>query len=234
MTRVNQNMKRILAAAILMLTPAAFAAADQIPGMDALKDAMSGLFVVVPTDPATGASMMEVVRSADGATEQKVVVAFLDAGDAARTAVKAGLADKAEGRLINAAELIELTGGEIIWRTSADNAVLVNGDETRPPVFYITGPDDDPMTQPIEGKAKIVVYVDAVAADAARVAAQNRLSAAGQPMDLSVIAADMIGLLEGIGAGEAEDVYIASSPTVIIWAAQWEQGKRLIRDYGPN
>jgi hypothetical protein len=49
-----------------------------------------------------------------------------------------------------------------------------------------------------------------------------------------VIAADMIGMVEGIGAGEAKDVYMASSPTVIIWAAQWEQGKRLIKDYSPK
>ncbi|MEQ9506187.1 MAG: hypothetical protein RLO80_07925 [Hyphomonas sp.] len=208
-----------------------FALAEKMPGLAALKDAMSGLYVVVPTDPETGASMMEVLGRKDGKPEGEVVVAFLDAGDAARTATKAGLGDKAEGRLINAAELIELTGGQIIWRTSTENSALVGGDETRPPVFYITGPDGDPMTQPVEGKEKIVVYVDAVAADAARVAAQNRLSAAGHPIDLSVIAADMIGMVEGIGAGEAKDVYIASSPTVIIWAAQWEQGKRLIKDY---
>lgn len=227
-------MIRTLTAALLMLMTALFARADTVPGMAALKDAMSGLYVVVPTDPETGASMMEVLGDETGNAKGQVVVAFLDAKDAALTATKAGLGDKAEGRLINAAELIELTGGQIIWRTSTDNSVLVGGDETRPPVFYITGPDGDPLTQPVEGKAKIVVYVDAVAADAARVAAQNRLSAAGEPVDLSVIAADMIGMMEGIGAGEAKDVYIASSPSIIIWAAQWEQGKRLIRDYNPN
>lgn len=227
-------MKRILAAAILMLTPVPVAAAEAMPGMDALKEAMSGLYVVVPTDPETGASMMEVLGRKDGQPEGEVVVAFLDAADAARTVEKAGMAGKAEGRLISAVELIELTKGQIIWRTSSENAVLVNGDETRPPVFYITGPGDDPLVQPVEGSPKIVFYVDAVAADAARVAAQNRLSAAGEPTDLSVIALDMIGLLEGIGAGETKDVYIASSPSVIIWAAQWEQGKRLIRDYSPN
>ena len=227
-------MIRTLTAALLMLMTAPFARADTVPGMAALKDAMSGLYVVVPTDPETGASMMEVLGDEAGNPKGQVVVAFLDAKDAALTATKAGLGDKAEGRLVNAAELIELTGGQIIWRTSTDNSVLVGGDETRPPVFYITGPDGDPLTQPVEGKAKIVVYVDAVAADAARVAAQNRLSAAGEPVDLSVIAADMIGMVEGIGAGEAKDVYIASSPSIIIWAAQWEQGKRLIRDYSPN
>jgi hypothetical protein len=227
-------MMRILTAALLMLMTAPFARADTVPGMAALQDAMSGLYVVVPTDPATGASIMEVLGRTDGKSEGQVVVAFLDAGDAASTAKKAGLGDKVEGRLVNAAELIALTGGKIIWRTSAENSALVGGEETRPPVFYITGPDGDPMTQPVEGKEKIVVYVDAIAADAARVAAQNRLSAAGHPTDLSVIAADMIGMVEGIGAGEAKDVYMASSPTVIIWAAQWEQGKRLIKDYSPK
>ena len=227
-------MIRTLTAALLMLMTAPFARADTVPGMAALKDAMSGLYVVVPTDPEVGPSMMEVLGDEAGNPKGQVVVAFLDAKDAALTATKAGLGDKAEGRLVNAAELIELTGGQVIWRTSTDNSVLVGGDETRPPVFYITGPDGDPLTQPVEGKAKIVVYVDAVAADAARVAAQNRLSPAGEPVDLSVIAADMIGMVEGIGAGEAKDVYIASSPSIIIWAAQWEQGKRLIRDYSPN
>jgi len=226
-------MMRKTAAALLMLAAAPFAAADEVPGLKALQDAMSGLFVVIPTDPATGASMMEVVKTPEGG-EQQVVVAFLDAGDAARTALKAGLADRAEGRLVNAAELISIAKGEIIWRTNAENALLVNGDATRPPLFYVTGPGDDPLIQPVEGQTRIVFYTDALAADAARVAAQNSLSAAGQPTELSVIAADMISIVEGIGSGKVKDAYIASSPTVIIWAAQWDQGKRLIRDYNPN
>ncbi|MEX1251627.1 MAG: hypothetical protein WEA77_10585 [Hyphomonas sp.] len=228
-----EPMMRTRAAALLMLVLAPFASADDVPGMGALNDAMSGLFVVIPTDPSNGASMMEVVKGTDG-TEQQVVVAFLDAGDAARTAEKAGLADRAEGRLVNAAELIAMAKGKIIWRTNAENAILVNGDETRPPLFYVTGAGDDPLIQPVEGKTRIVFYTDAMAADAARVAAQNSLSAAGEPEELSVIAADMISILEGIGSGKVKDAYIASSPTVIIWAAQWDQGKRLIRDYSPN
>ena len=224
---------RKTAAALMMLVLAPFAAADEVPGLKPLQDAMSGLFVVIPTDPATGASMMEVVKDADG-KEQQVVVAFLDAGDAALTAQKAGLADRAEGRLVNAAELIDIAKGQIIWRTNAENASLVNGDATRPPLFYVTGEGDDPMIQPIEGQSRIVFYTDALAADAVRVAAQNSFSAAGQPQELSVIAADMISIMEGIGSGKVKDAYIASSPTVIIWAAQWDQGKRLIRDYSPN
>lgn len=226
-------MMRKTAAALLMLMTAPFAAAEGVSGLPALTEAMNGLFVVVPTDPATGATMMEVVKKPDG-TEQQVVVAFLDARDAARTAEKAGLADRAEGRVVNAVELISLAKGEVIWRTNDENAVLVDGDNKRPPLFYITGPGDDPLVQPVEGKQKIVFYTDAVAADAARVAAQNSLSAAGQPTELAVLAADMINIMEGIGSGKVKDAYIASSPTIIIWVAQWDQGKRLIRDYNPN
>ena len=225
---------RKLVIAMLMLVPGAIAAAEPAPGMPALQDAMAGLYVVVPTDPASGASMMEVLRNEDGTSEKKVVVAFLDAGDAAKTVVKAGLADKAEGRLVNAAELLALTKGDVIWRTSTENAVLVNGKETRPPLFYITSPDGKPLAQPIEGKSRAIFYVDAIAADSARVAAQNKLSAAGHPMDLAVVAADLISLMEGVGSGDAKDTYIASSPSVILWAAQWDQGKRLIKDYKTN
>lgn len=227
-------MLRALAAAVVLMTAAPVAAAEEVAGFAALQDALSGLYVVVPTDPATGASMMEVVKGTDGAPDEQVLVAFVDAGAAARSAVASGLADKVEGRLINAAELIAIAKGDIIWRTSMENASLVNGTETRPPVFFITGPDGNPMMQPIEGKQRVVFYVDAVAADAARVAAQNKLSAAGQPTDLSVVAADLISVLQGITDGKAKDAYIAASPTIIIWAAQWDQGKRLIRDYSAN
>lgn len=224
-------MLRALAAAVVLMAAAPVAVAEETGGFAALQDALSGLFVVVPTDPATGASMMEVVKGVDGAPDEQVLVAFLDAEAAARSAVNSGLADKVEGRLFNAAELIAIAKGDIIWRTSVENASLVNGTQTRPPVFYITGPDGNPLTQPIEGRARVVFYVDAVAADSARVAAQNKLSAAGQPTDLSVIAADLISVLQGISDGQAKDAYIAASPSIIIWAAQWDQGKRLIRDY---
>lgn len=227
-------MLRWMAAALLVAVTSPAAQADTKPLQTALESAMSGLFVVVPTNPETGAAMMARLPAGDGKPEREVVVAFLDAADAAREVTKAGMADKVEGRLFNAAELIAIAKGDILWRTSTENAVLVNGSETRPPAFYITGPDDDPMTQPVDGKARVVFYVDAVAADSARVAAQNKLSAAGTPTDLSVVAADLASLIDGVKKGEAKDVYIASSPSVIIWAAQWEQGKRLIRDYSPN
>ncbi|MBI1398830.1 hypothetical protein [Hyphomonas sp.] len=227
-------MLRWMAAALLVAAFVPAAGADTKPTATALEEAMSGLFVVVPTNPETGAAMMAKLPAADGKPEREVVVAFLDAADAAREVKKAGMQDKVEGRLFNGAALMAIAKGDILWRTSADNAVLVNGTETRPPAFYITGPDDEPMTQPVEGKARVVFYVDAVAADSARVAAQNELSAAGKPTDLSVVAADLVSLIDGVKKGEAKDVYIASSPTVIIWAAQWEQGKRLIRDYSPN
>jgi hypothetical protein len=223
-----------MAAALLVAVTSPAAQADTKPLQTALESAMSGLFVVVPTNPETGAAMMARLPAGDGKPEREVVVAFLDAADAAREVTKAGMADKVEGRLFNAAELMAIAKGDILWRTSTENAVLVNGSETRPPAFYITGPDDDPMTQPVDGKARVVFYVDAVAADSARVAAQNKLSAAGTPTDLSVVAADLASLIDGVKKGEAKDVYIASSPSVIIWAAQWEQGKRLIRDYSPN
>ncbi len=227
-------MLRWMAAALLVAVTSPAAQADTKPLQTALESAMSGLFVVVPTNPETGAAMMARLPAGDGKPEREVVVAFLDAADAAREVTKAGMADKVEGRLFNAAELMAIAKGDILWRTSTENAVLVNGSETRPPAFYITGPDDDPMTQPVDGKARVVFYVDAVAADSARVAAQNKLSAAGTPTDLSVVAADLASLIDGVKKGEAKDVYIASSPSVIIWAAQWEQGKRLIRDYSPN
>jgi len=227
-------MLRWMAAALLVAVTSPAAQADTKPLQTALESAMSGLFVVVPTNPETGAAMMARLPAGDGKPEREVVVAFLDAADAAREVTKAGMADKVEGRLFNAAELMAIAKGDILWRTSTENAVLVNGSETRPPAFYITGPDDDPMTQPVDGKARVVFYVDAVAADSARVAAQNKLSAAGTPTDLSVVAADLASLIDGVKRGEAKDVYIASSPSVIIWAAQWEQGKRLIRDYSPN
>ncbi|MBA3069605.1 MAG: hypothetical protein FP825_14120 [Hyphomonas sp.] len=224
-------MRHWLAAAALLLAPVSGAGAEDAAGAPALREAMSGLFVVVPTDPVSGAAMMEVVRSADGASRREVVVAFLDAGDAAATATAAGLGDRAEGRLLNAGELFAIAGGDVVWRTSADNAVLVNGDATHPPAFYVVNTAGDPLTQPIEGRDRIVFYVDALAADAARVAAENKLSAAGQPAPLSVIAADLASLIDGVRSGDAKDVYFASSPTVIIWAAQWEQGARLIRDF---
>ena len=227
-------MLRWMAAALLVAVTSPAAQADTKPLQTALESAMSGLFVVVPTNPETGAAMMARLPAGDGKPEREVVVAFLDAADAAREVTKAGMADKVEGRLFNAAELMAIAKGDILWRTSTENAVLVNGSETRPPAFYITGPDDDPMTQPVDGKARVVFYVDAVAADSARVAAQNKLSAAGTPTDLSGDAADLASLIDGVKKGEAKDVYIASSPSVIIWAAQWEQGKRLIRDYSPN
>jgi len=227
-------MLRWMAAALLVAVTSPAAQADTKPLQTALESAMSGLFVVVPTNPETGAAMMARLPAGDGKPEREVVVAFLDAADAAREVTKAGMADKVEGRLFNAAELMAIAKGDILWRTSTENTVLVNGSETRPPAFYITGPDDDPMTQPVDGKARVVFYVDAVAADSARVAAQNKLSAAGTPTDLSVVAADLASLIDGVKRGEAKDVYIASSPSVIIWAAQWEQGKRLIRDYSPN
>jgi hypothetical protein len=224
-------MLRWMACAALMLAPAPFAAAEDAGSLTSLREAMSGLYVIVPTDPATGASMMEVVRSADGASQREVVVGFLDAGDAAAMIAAAGMGDKVEGRVMNAADLYAVAGGDVVWRTSANNAVLVNGDVTRPPAFYITSPEGDPLTQTIECRDRIVFYVDAVAADSARVAAENKLSAAGQPSRLSVIAADLISLIAGVRSGEAKDVYFASSPTVILWAAQWEQGARLIKTY---
>ncbi len=224
-------MLRWISAAVLTLVPVPFAIAEDAAGMTALRESMSGLYVIVPTDPATGAAMMEVVRSPDGASQREVVVAFLDAGDAAAMTMEAGIGDKVEGRLINAADLYAVAGGDVVWRTSADNAVLVDGDVTRPPAFYITSPDGDPLTQSIEGRERIVFYVDAIAADSARVSAENTLSAAGQPSRLSVIAADLISLIGGVRSGEAKDVYLASSPTVILWAAQWEQGARLIKNY---
>ncbi|MFN7163947.1 MAG: hypothetical protein ACK4P2_03930 [Hyphomonas sp.] len=224
-------MLRWISAAVLMLVPAPFAAAEGAGDMTALREAMSALYVIVPTDPATGASMMEVVAGTGGAPAREVVVAFLDAGDAAAMTMAAGMGDKVEGRLMNAADLYAVAGGDVVWRTSADNAVLVDGDVTRPPAFYITNPEGDPLTQTIEGRERIVFYVDAIAADSARVSAENKLSAAGQPSRLSVIAADLVSLIGGVRSGEAKDVYLASSPTVILWAAQWEQGARLIKTY---
>ena len=162
-------MLRWMAAALLVAVTSPAAQADTKPLQTALESAMSGLFVVVPTNPETGAAMMARLPAGDGKPEREVVVAFLDAADAAREVTKAGMADKVEGRLFNAAELMAIAKGDILWRTSTENAVLVNGSETRPPAFYITGPDDDPMTQPVDGKARVVFYVDAVAADSARV-----------------------------------------------------------------
>jgi hypothetical protein len=227
-------MLRWMVAALLVAAFVPAAGAETKLTATALEEAMSGLFVVVPTNPETGAAMMARLPAAEGKPEREVVVAFLDAADAAREVTKAGMEDKVEGRLFNAAELMAIAKGDILWRTSTENAVLVDGSETRPPAFYITDPEDNPMTQPVDGKARVVFYVDAVAADSARVAAQNKLSAAGKPTDLSVIAADLIDLIDGVRKGEAKDVFIASSPSVIIWAAQWEQGKRLIGDYSPN
>ena len=225
-------MLRWMATALLAVTPAA--QADTKPVETALEAAMGGLFVVVPTDPATGASMMAKLPGENGRPDREVVVAFLDAGDAAATVLAAGMGPKAEGRLFNAAELLAVAGGDVIWRTSPEIAALVNGEPTRPPAFYITNPDGDPLTQVIEGKAQTVFYVDALAADSARVATQNELSAAGQPMDLKVIAADFGSVVQAVTSGESKDVFFATSPTVIIWAAQWEQGKRLIGNYKPK
>ncbi|MFN3912940.1 hypothetical protein [Hyphomonas sp.] len=224
-------MLQWMAAALLIAAATPAAQAETKPLETALEAAMSGLFVVVPTDPATGASMMARLPAEGGKPEREVVVAFLDAGDAAAMVAAAGMGDKVEGRLFNAADLLAIAEGEVIWRTSAENASLVNGGPTYPPAFYITNPAGEPLSQMVEGKSQTVFYVDALAADSARVATQNNLSAAGQPMELKVIAADLNSVIEGVRAGEAKDVYFASSPTVIIWAAQWDQGKRLIRDY---
>jgi len=226
-------MLRALAAALLMIAPVPAALAEDLAGLEALKAAMSGLYVVVPKNTETGEAVKDVRTDAEGGEPRSVVVAFLDAEAAASDIIEAGIGEKSEGGLINAADLMAATSGEVTWITSPANASLVNGQRDRPPVFYITNPADEPLTSVIGGEPKIVFYVDADAADAARVAAQNLLSASGQPMTLSVVAGDFEALIGGIQSGDVQGAHLASSPSVVRWVEQWQAGARLIKDYKP-
>ena len=227
-------MFRALAAAIVLTLTAPAALAGPEPDIKALKAAMSGLYVIVPTNTETGVAVTEEVTDADGSNPRNVVVAFLDAATAAEQVQAAGIGAHSEGGLINAGDLYETRGGDVTWISSIANASLVNGTPTRPPVFYISNPDDQPLTKVIDGKEKVIFYVDAVAADSARVAAQNTLSAAGHPMDLSVVAGDFEALVQGILDGKVTDVHFAASPSVLRWLEQWNSGARLIKDYQPE
>lgn len=227
-------MGRWLAAGILASVMAPVMQAEPDPGAKAIAEAMEGFYVIVVTDKETGAPVAEVLRNEDSTKTLAVVVAYLDAADAAGEIKAAGLADTAEGKLVNAADLLDMTSGEVIWRTSQANSSLVNGERHTPPVFYITNADGNPMTKPIDGEPKVVAFVDAQAADSARVAAQNTLSAAGKAENLSVVAGQLQGLIGAIRAGKVKDLYFASAPSVVRWGKQWDEGKRLIRDYKPE
>lgn len=226
-------LRAMALAALCLVSGSAAAAAEDASGIAALKEAMSGLYVVVPTNTETGAPVTEEVTDPDGSNPRDVVVAFLDAGTAAEQVRVSGLGDKSQGGIINAADLYETRDGNVTWVTSIANSSLVNGEPTHPPVFYITNPDDEPLTSMIGGKPKIVFYIDAVAADSARVAAQNLLSASGHPMDLSVVVGDFEALIDGVLAGKVQGIHFAPSPSMVRWVEQWEAGDRLIQDYKP-
>ena len=177
-------MLRWMTAALLLAAWAPVALAGTAAGDAALKAAMKSFFVVVPADAATGKPVAEVRGNADGTDKRTVVVAFIDAADAAAEMKAAGLSTSSEGRLVNGAELVGLTDGEVVWRTSKSNADIVNTAPTVPPVFYITNAAGESLTQTINGQEKVLFYLDAVAADEARVAIQNGLSAARKPATL--------------------------------------------------
>jgi len=227
-------MLRSMTAALLIAacTPSALAGTET--GDAALKAAMKSFFVVVPADAATSKPLAEVRGNADGTDTQTVVVAFIDAADAAAEMKTAGLSASSEGRLVNGAELVGLTEGEVVWRTSKPNADIVNTAPTVPPVFYITNAAGDSLTQTINGQEKVLFYLDAVAADAARVAVQNGRSAARKPAYLSIVAADFAGLVEGVQAGKVKNAHFVSSLSRVRWASQRDKGARLIKDYKPQ
>ena len=226
-------MLRWMTAALLLAACAPVALAGTAAGDAALKAAMKSFYVVVPADAATGKPVAEVRGNADGTGKQTVVVAFIDAADAAAEMKAAGLSTSSEGRLVNGAELVGLTDGEVIWRTSKSNADIVNTAPTVPPVFYITNAAGESLTQMINGQEKVLFYLDAVAADEARVAIQNGLSAARKPATLSIVAADFAGLVQGVQAGKVKNAHFVASPSVVRWASQWDKGTRLIKDYKP-
>lgn len=224
-------MWRWMAAALLLSAFAPGVQAESVPVDKALSAAMKSFYVIVPADVATGKSVTELRGNADGTGKRAVVVAFLDAADAAAEMSSAGLSKGAEGRLVNGAELIAMSGGDVVWRTSKPNAEIVNTVQTTPPVFYITNAEGKSLTQKIDGQEKVLFYLDAVAADAARVAIQNGLSASGEPSDLSLVAADFNGLVAGVQTGDVKNARFVSAPSVIRWASQWDNGARLIKDY---
>ncbi len=227
-------MKRWLAAVLIAGALAPAVQAENAGGVEALESSMAGFYVVVATDVESGAPVAEVVKDEEGAEPRTVIVAFLDAEDAASEITAAGLGATAEGTLINAAELIDATGGEIIWRTSLANSSLANAARDRPPVFYITNAEGKPLTKAVDGNPKVIAFVDAEAADSARVAAENLLSAAGKGEKLSVVAAQLEGLIGGIWAGKVDNLYFASAPSVVRWGKQREEGARLLKDYKPE
>lgn len=223
-------MWRWMAAALLMGTLAPVSHADAAPDKAALRSAMKSFYVVVPAD-SSGKPVAEVRANADGTDQRTVVVAFIDAADAAAEMAKANLATRVEGRLVNGADVVALVGSDVIWRTSEANAGIVNTKATTPPVFYITNAEGKSLTKVIDGQEKVLFYLDAVAADEARVAAQNGLSALGQPSTLSIVAADFAGLIDGVQSGKVKNAYFVSAPTTVRWADQWDAGKRLIKDF---
>lgn len=226
-------MFRSAFAAVLMAFAAPLAAAEMPAPPPALAEAMKSFFVVLPTDTSTGNAVTTMHKEAGEGEAHAVVVAFLDAEDAAADIVKGGLGDVTAGRIVNGADLYAAAGGEVIWRTSADNAAVTGSSRDRAPAFFVTYPDGKTVAQDIDGGQKTVVYLDAEAADEARTQMMDVLAAAGTPADLGVSALAFPDLIKGIVEGQLTDVYIATSPSVIRWSAQQEAGAALLRDYQP-
>lgn len=229
-------MRNLLAslAALIAFAAAPLAAeareSSSVPA-PALAEAMKYFNVIVLADPATGAVVQETRRNADGTNQREVVIAFIDAHDTRDQLVQQGGGETLEGRLINAADLVLRTGGDVIWRASSSDTELVNGSEATALGYYIRNDQDQPLTQAVDGKAKTIIYMDKFTAQEVKAASEQKLAAAGNPVALIVSPVDAVALIRDVQSGARSDIVFRSAKSTDRWLEQWDKGARRMLDY---
>lgn len=213
-----------------MLLPA-HARETPAPAAPALAEAMKYFNVVLLADPQTGNPVVETRRDADGTNPREMIVAFIDAEDARNQVAANGAGSALEGRLINAGVLLAKTGGQVIWRAAPANSEFTASGGATAIGYYIHNEQDQPLTQPVDGRIKTVIYMDKESAQKAQSAHEATFAANGTPLKLQVAAVDALELIEKVRTGERNDLVFASAKSTDRWLAQWDKGARLISDY---
>ena len=220
-------MYRLIISGLMVMAAALPAQAEMSAGENELRAAFKDFGVIGLAQAGSGIPVTEVRRDADGTNPRDMFVLYIDAAHAAEEVKGSSLADELEGRPFNAAELYLNVKGNVIWRTPYRPGATTSA----PQVYYLTNAAGESVMMTINGETRTPMFANEADADSKRAAFEKSFSEKGTPLTLSVQSVPLEPLIERMMAGEKLNIYVYSSPSVIRWSEQWENGARLIKNY---
>lgn len=193
-----------------------------------LQAAMASFSVIVPVDTATGEPRL--AQTEGGGVTVTRPFAYLDIDAAYIDALRAGVTETTEARIVSAVDLI-LSGEDHVWLTSERQAEQAGTPQDAPPVFLVQFASGESVNIDAGGVFRTPLFVRHEDAEALAQRAKTSLQQAGDSEEISIVPTSFLSVVQGVLSGEYTGLYFVSPKANRNWLRQVEAGEKLLSRY---